>query len=60
LDKALKDKSLSNVKVDFENEDLKKNVRKRAFIKNINQKTSFILESVPLFNTFNILLLQKL
>lgn len=51
LDKALRDKSLTNVKVDFESEDFRREINKRAFVKNLKQKLSFALGSIPMFKT---------
>lgn len=49
MDKALKNRSLSKVVVDFESDDFKREIRNRAFLKNLKQKTSFILGSLPMF-----------
>lgn len=51
IDRALKGKSLSEVVVDFESEEFRKEINKRAFAKNIKQKTSFIIGSIPMFKT---------
>lgn len=51
LDKALKDKSLSEMKIDFESDAFRQEMRKRAFIKNIKQKMSFFAGGIPTCKT---------
>ena len=52
FDKALKNKSLSNVKIDFESEYFRRELEKRAILKNMKQKIAFALGSIATFKTF--------
>lgn len=49
MDKALKDKGLSTFTVDFEREQFKKELSRRALIKSYKQKISFVIGSIPMF-----------
>lgn len=51
IDKALKEKSLSKLKIDVESQEFKDEINKRAFVKNIKQKVAFVVGSVPMFKT---------
>ena len=51
LDDALKAKGRSKVAADITDPAFIDKVKKRAFIKNIKQKVSFVVGSVPMFNT---------
>ncbi len=51
IDKALKDKSISKIRVDIESEEFKKEINRRVIVKNIKQKASFIAGSIPMFKT---------
>lgn len=50
IEKALKDKSLSTVNIDIKSQEFRDEIAKRAFVKNIKQKLSFAVGSVPMFN----------
>ena len=49
MDQALKNKEFSKIDVDLESEDFKREITKRAAIKNMKQKCSFVLGSIPMF-----------
>lgn len=51
IDQALKDRSLSEIVVDVESEEFRKEVNKRAMVKFIKQKVAFIIGSMPMFKT---------
>jgi hypothetical protein len=53
IDKALKENSLSKLKVDIESQEFKDEINKRAFVKNMKQKVAFAVGSIPIFKTLH-------
>ena len=51
IDKALKEKSVSTLVVDVKSQKFRDEINKRALVKNLKQKTSFIIGSIPMFKT---------
>lgn len=51
IDRALQEKSLSNIDVDIESQEFLDEINKRAFIKNVKQKVAFAVGAVPMFRT---------
>ncbi|HSO25446.1 MAG TPA: hypothetical protein VLR54_02370 [Methanobacteriaceae archaeon] len=51
IDKALKDTSLSKIKVDINSQEFRDEVNKRTFVKNVKQKVAFAVGAIPMFKT---------
>jgi hypothetical protein len=51
IDRALKDTSLSKIKVDINSQEFRDEVNKRTFVKNVKQKVAFAVGAIPMFKT---------
>lgn len=53
INKALKDKKMAAIDPDVESQEFRNAVNRHAFVKNMKQKVSFALGSVPMFKTLS-------
>jgi len=59
LNQALRDKNLGKVDVDVESAEFEREISKRAIIKNVKQKCSFVIGSLPMFKTLQQISIAK-
>ncbi len=59
LDEALRNKNLGEADIDLESEVFKREINKRTLIKNLKQKCSFVIGSLPMFKTLQQISIQK-